>query len=180
MTDQDRLALADELENAATIGPEEDGIGRVITRLLNPEERDLVVSSLRALAQSGGEPVAWREALEIPSVPKGGEREYIVAVYRAHSGKVYSFACTYLNATPLNCDECPLGNEAHSCGKCTDDGCPFTGWYRLTGDDGESGSYQSLHLETGDEIRGWREIPRWEDRAALASAPQPAADNVQE
>ena len=84
-----------------------------------------------------------------------------MAVFRAHSGKVYSFAASYLNAVPLRYEDCPKGNEPHRCKECADDGCPTTGWYRLTGEDGDSGSYQGLDLRDGDKLMGWCELPRW-------------------
>lgn len=105
----------------------------------------------------------WHDGAEIPPVKQRSEREYIVAVRRAISEKVYTFSCSYLNALPLNCDDCPHGQEANGCGECTDDGCPFTGWYYLTGEDGDSGSYQSLNLGPGDKLMGWREMPQWEE-----------------
>jgi len=114
----------------------------------------------------------WRDGSEIPPVPKGQEREYIVAVFRTSSGKVYSFSSSYLNAMPLQYDDCPIGNEASGCSACTDDGCPTTGWFYLTGNDGDGGSYQSLDLKDGDKIMGWREIPKWEDSALCPTKSQ--------
>lgn len=108
---------------------------------------------------------AWCEGDTPPAVKPGHEREFVVAVRRAHSGKVYSFAASYLNAAPLRYDYCPKDKDGF-CEECSDDGCPTTGWFIRTGDD-DGTQYNRLHLDKGDEFMGWREIPRWEDRASL-------------
>ncbi len=102
----------------------------------------------------------WHPGTEIPPVKKGSEAEFVVAVRRSMSGKVYSFAASYLNALPLNYEyECPKGNGCEGVG--CDDGCPTTGWFYETGEDGEAHQYNDLHLKDGDELVGWRNIPQW-------------------
>jgi hypothetical protein len=103
----------------------------------------------------------WQEASAIPPVPTGSLREYVLAVFRERTGKVYSFAACYLNAYPLEYrDGCPNKNCK---GEGCDDGCPTTGWFDETGDEDYSSLYNSLSLERGDKIMGWCEIPQWPD-----------------
>jgi hypothetical protein len=89
-------------------------------------------------------------------------KEYIVAVYRAHSGKVYSFAATYLNEYGLIYEwGCPKGKPDFSCDGC-DDGCPTTGWFTQTGEEDDSTTFHSMNCKDGDKFMGWREIPQWD------------------
>lgn len=102
----------------------------------------------------------WNVGTVTPRIDVGWEREFVVAVKRAHNGKVYSFAASYLNAYPLRYEyECPKGEGCPRDG--CEDGCPTTGWFRLTGDDGEGRLYQQLELNEGDELLGWRDVPQW-------------------
>lgn len=102
----------------------------------------------------------WKAGTVIPEVKKGCEYELVVAVRRAKSGKVYSFSASYLNAYPLNYnDGCPKGDGCS--GEGCDDGCPTTGWFYQTGEDGDSSQYNSLQIANGDELVGWRHIPQW-------------------
>ena len=92
-------------------------------------------------------------------------KEFIIAVYRASSNKVYSFAATYLNECLLSYEnsDCPnKGKADHDCENC-EDGCPTSGWYELTGDDYDGSLYLKLHLNEGDYIKGWRTVPKWEE-----------------
>lgn len=111
---------------------------------------------------------AWQSGAINPPVERGREREFIVAVFRKNSGKTYTFAATYLNAYPLNYEyECPKGDGCSGDG--CNDGCPTTGWFYLTGEDGEAGSYNSLSIGDGDILKGWRELPQWDDAETDAS-----------
>lgn len=107
---------------------------------------------------------SWHSPDEVPQVKRGNERYYIVAVFRAHSGKVYSFPALYLHDYPLCYEdgyECVCGDASRH----TDDGCPTTGWYQYTaGNDG--GEYSRLSMSPGDELRGWTEVPQFADEAA--------------
>lgn len=102
----------------------------------------------------------WRKPGETPEISAGSMREFIIAVKRARNGKVYSFGATYLNAYPLNYEDCPKGRDAlERCEGC-DDGCPTTGWFGVEGnDDGEH--FQTLYMDKGDEFLGWRNVPQW-------------------
>lgn len=108
----------------------------------------------------------WRSPAVLPEIKKGEERSFVVAVRRAHSGKVYSFPAVYLNAYPLQFnDECPKGPGCDGTG--CDDGCPTTGWYSITGDGDDGNTYSVLHFDKGDEFLGWRELPQWDVPALI-------------
>ena len=156
--DAERLALADEIDRYRPFDTE---IRAAFPRL-SSIKRDLIVSSLRA----GG----WRE--DMPPVSVGCEREFIVAVYRARSGKACTFAASYLNAYPLQYEhECPKWKAGVGCsGEGCDDGCPTTGWFEQTGDDDYSPMYNRLELREGDVLLGWSELPKW--NGPLPSAPK--------
>lgn len=99
----------------------------------------------------------WKDGDAIPDVKPHNMKEFIVAVFRQHSGKVYSFAASYLNAYPLNYDDCICKSEHLH----LDDGCPTTGWFEQTDDDEFAYRFNSLNLKDGDRLMGWREIPQW-------------------
>ena len=108
----------------------------------------------------GKDDETWVDGLISPDIKNGCETEFIVAVRRGHNGKVYSFAASYLNAYPLRYEyECPKGDGCS--GEGCDDGCPTTGWFYQTGEDGDSTQYNPLHLKDGDELVGWRNVPQW-------------------
>lgn len=102
----------------------------------------------------------WRSPDEMPDTPKGTEQNFIVAVRRARSGKVYSFPSAYLNAYPLRYEyECPKGEGCD--GNGCEDGCPITGWYSATGDGEDGLTYSPMYMDPGDEFLGWRKVPQW-------------------
>ena len=148
--DAERLALAERIERHRVYLTKPNSMN---LEQLDEGDRTLIVSSLRA----GG----WRE--DMPPVSVGCEREFIVAVYRASSGKAYTFAASYLNAYPLQYEhECPKWKEGVGCsGEGCDDGCPTTGWFEQTGDDDYSSLYNRLEIREGDVFLGWSEIPKW-------------------
>lgn len=105
----------------------------------------------------------WRDGAEIPAIEKGTMREFIVAVYRARTGKNYSFSATYLNGYGLTYnDGCPQGKTVNICCEGCEDGCPTTGWFSEEGnDDGDSTTFQGLHLAEGDKLIAWRNVPQF-------------------
>lgn len=107
------------------------------------------------------EPVAWRTVADIPTVNKGGERQLVVAVRRARSGKVHTFPAYYLNGYPIHyedvCKNCP--GEGNGCGAEDGDGCPTTGWFTCAEGGEWDYTYSRLHLDPGDEHVGWCEFP---------------------
>lgn len=131
-----------------------------VDTLLSGEEQNIIVAALRAdHAQSP----LWQSGDILPPVKFGHMKEFVIAVYREQSKKVYSFACSYLNAHRLQYEWCP--KDAKKDGFCDgcDDGCPTTGWFILTGDgDNESGAFNSLTINDGDKIVGWQNIPQWD------------------
>lgn len=133
---------------------------------------EVAISSHRVLsgAPCTLEPTTWEDPNKLPDIPVGSEREFICAVYRKHSGKVYTFSATYLNAYRLNYEwGCPNEKSQHICDEC-EDGCPTTGWFTITGADDEGSQYQSLNLRDGDELRGWRALPAWDAAPPVRSA----------
>lgn len=113
---------------------------------------------------------AWEDPCKLPDIPVGSEREFICAVYRTHSDKVYTFSATYLNAYRLNYEwGCPNEKSQETCDGC-EDGCPTTGWFTLAGADDEGSQYHSLNLRDGDELRGWRALPTWGAAPPVRSA----------
>jgi hypothetical protein len=85
-----------------------------------------------------------------PPVPKGKEREFIVAVRRKSNGKVYVFAATFANQ---------YANDMSD-----RDGGEFIadGWYNKGLD--MSHEFDSVYepmLEAGDAVEGWQELPKW-------------------
>ena len=129
-----------------------------------------------ALATTAGE-AKWFAASVPPSIPVGTQRSFIVAVRRAHSGKVYSFPAIYLNGYQLvyETGECPKGNgcEGNGC----DDGCPTTGWYSDSSEGEYDHNYAKLALAPGDEFLAWSPIQQFDpDRVALATTAGEATD----
>jgi hypothetical protein len=105
---------------------------------------------------------AWQDASSIPAIKRGTMREFIAAVYRKHSDKVYTFSATYLNAYALTYEwGCPKGDGCEGSG--CDDGCPTTGWFLLTGEEDEGSTYHALDFKDGDMLMGWQELPKWDD-----------------
>ena len=131
--------------------------------------RAVVIAYLSALVptpppvEAAQEPVAWRNVADAPTVSKGNERLFVVAVRRARTGKVHTFPANYLNAYPLHfdepCKECP--GEGKGCGMEDGDGCPRTGWYTCSEGGEYDYTYSRLHLDPGDEHVGWCEFPSY-------------------
>lgn len=104
----------------------------------------------------------WNAPDTTPQVEDRGMREFIVAVYRQHSGKIYSFAASYLNGYPLNYRHgCPKKDTDEFCEGC-EDGCPTTGWFTQVGEEDDGATFQTLGLQPGDKMMGWRTLPQWE------------------
>jgi hypothetical protein len=112
----------------------------------------------------------WNDPSSIPTMKPGNMKEFIVAVYRAHSGKVYTFAATYLNGYGLNYESCPKGNASpyEVCEGC-EDGCPTTGWFSQTGDEDEGSTFHAMNMKDGDQLMGWQELPKWNGAVPVAA-----------
>lgn len=116
----------------------------------NNEDALIEIDRLRTASTASGEPVAWRDGEQNPSVKPGNQREFLVAIYRAKSDKTYTTTGYYLNAYPLDY----RWDDEHE--------NPTTGWFYLTGDgDNDSGCYHDFNLRDGDCLKAWAEIPAW-------------------
>ena len=87
-----------------------------------------------------------------PDIPKGTEREFIVAVRRKYNGKVFVFGATFAHH---------YENDMH-----TDEGNEFIadGWYHQGLD--SSGEFDRVYrpiLDHGDEVVGWQHLPKWSE-----------------
>jgi hypothetical protein len=120
------------------------GEGRELRGLLD-------IAALRAPATS------WNNPDQNPSVQTGDMKEFVVAVFRKHTEKIYTFAACYLNAYELE-------DRHEGTTKL------FTGWYSQTGDEDYASLFEPLALNEGDKLMGWRELPKW-DCATATSAP---------
>lgn len=109
----------------------------------------------------------WRKPDSVPEIKAGSQREFVVAVRRAKSGNVYSFAATYLSALRLQYQNCPKGRD-NFCEECHDEGCETTGWFYTTGDDDDGEHFHPMYMEKGDEFLSWRNFPQWSEEPALA------------
>lgn len=104
--------------------------------------------------REGLAPFAWQPGETVPPAKNGAARVVIVAVSRAQQrGKVYTFPAQYLNAYPLNYEDCICASDDDH----PDDGCPTTGWFTERSDEEYDSSYQSL-LSGDDVLVAWREI----------------------
>ena len=120
----------------------------------------VALTAQAALLDRAMEDAEWHSPDEVPDTQKGTEHNFIVAVRRARSGKVYSFPSAYLNAYPLRYEyECPKGDGCE--GEGCEDGCPITGWYSATGDGEDGLTYSPMYMDPGDEFLGWRQVPQW-------------------
>lgn len=104
----------------------------------------------------------WKGPETVPEVKPFDMKEFVVAVFRKRTGKVYTFSATYLNKYPLNYQDCICKPESDH----TDDGCPTSGWCTQTGDDDEGSHFHHLHLDEGDRVMGWCQLPQWTETKA--------------
>lgn len=190
MADLDPKALEALKNNQRQL--DQDGVFVGVSR----EALDMLIAAYEGLSalvptpppvEAAQEPVAWRNVADAPTVSKGNERLFVVAVRRARTGKVHTFPANYLNAYPLHfdepCKECP--GEGKGCGMEDGDGCPRTGWYTCSEGGEYDYTYSRLLLDPGDEHVGWCEFPSYAAPATgwrtMESAPKDgtAADAVE-
>jgi hypothetical protein len=152
-------SLAEELERLVKAGGSEAEEAWNLIADFAVDNSTEICHALTASAQV----MQWQPPELVPPVEGGQEGEFIVAVYRARTGKVYTFSCSYLSAFRILYDDCPRDKVKQGlCDDCSEDGCSTTGWFYLTGDgNNESGCYQTLLLRDGDKIVGWQELPKW-------------------
>lgn len=110
-------------------------------------------------------PLPWIDGQQTPTIEKGSEKYFIVAVKRAHNGKTYTLPASYLNHYPLQYEDmCKCDNEEdHE----RYDGYPTTGWFTYESSHQYDGSlYENLLSAKGDELVAWAEIPACDDLPA--------------
>ena len=108
---------------------------------------------------AAGEPVAWRDPTDMPSIEEGSEKWFIVAVRRKHSERVFTFSAPYLNGVVLEFDEDDDLVER-----------PMTGWASQEYDEDRRIFFPLL--SEGDELLAWQEFPKY----TAHPSPPPAAD----
>ena len=95
-------------------------------------------------------PPTWIPISEkLPDTPSNTDREFIVAIKRAHNGKTYVMSANYLNAKLLLTDE----------DDDPEDGSPFTGWYKEMTDDGDYDTCWHSVETQGDVVTHWMPLP---------------------
>jgi len=92
-----------------------------------------------------------------PEVPKGSHRTFIIMA-RHREGKEYVTPAYYLNAFPLEYDDCICGSEDDH-----EDGCPTTGWFY----DESNFEYQNCYWAIEGKVLAWAPIPSAEDVKAI-------------
>lgn len=97
----------------------------------------------------------FRPGNETPDVKQGSYSGFIV-VTENDNGKHFAFAGYYLNAYPLQYDEC-------RCKEPCEDGCPTTGWFY----DESNFEYENCYYPISSRVVRWAPIPKAD--AILAS-----------
>lgn len=97
----------------------------------------------------------WLTPEAEPPMGRFNSRNFIVAVKRAYSGRVYVFPAQYLF-------NCPLWFEDEAEERAV------TGWYGADCESDEITNYTPL-LSNGDELMGWQPLPEWNALASPAS-----------
>lgn len=88
----------------------------------------------------------------IPQIKKGSRDYFFVRCKSSYDGKVRTFGAFYLNEYPLEyewgCSKCEdIGED--KCPMANGNGCPTTGWFDESSNDGEDRFYESI---AGDVI----------------------------
>lgn len=83
----------------------------------------------------------------LPELAANTEREFIVAIKRAHNGKTYVMAANYLNALMLIVED--SDGDEH----------PFTGWHNLMTSDGDFDTCWHPQETDGDVVTHWQPLP---------------------
>lgn len=104
----------------------------------------------------------FRNGTDIPDI-KPGTMEDCIVVTENENGGQHAYAAYYLNAYPLEHDECTCDSEH-------DDGCPTTGWFY----DSSNFEYDNCYFAINAKVLYWAPIPSAAD--ILASRPQQGTD----
>ena len=128
----------------------------------------------RATPSLQGEDAVERVALafhpgeQAPDV-KRGSMECCIVVTENEQGKHFAFPGYYLNAYPLQYDEC-------RCDEPCEDGCPTTGWFY----DESNFEYENCYYPISSKILRWALIPDAECILATGLVPDEAAVRADE
>lgn len=106
--------------------------------------------------------VGWRPEFQTgtPIVATGNCRIFLALMVGKHTGKDIVLPLYYLNAMPLEMDECKCSEEH-------DEGCPTTGWFY----DESNFEYEHCYYRAEGEVVAWAELPSGADVRALLTAP---------
>lgn len=133
---------------------------------------DAVEKANSALASLEGDAVervalAFHSGENVPEV-KIGSMQCCIVVTENEQGKHFAFPGYYLNAYPLQYDEC-------RCDEPCEDGCPTTGWFY----DESNWEYENCYYPISSKILRWALIP--DARAILATGlvPDEAAKDAE-
>lgn len=96
----------------------------------------------------------------LPDV-KTGHQKCFVAMTRNKEGRECVFAAYYLNAYPLEYDDCVCKAEDDH-----DDGCPTTGWFY----DNSNFEYENCYYEVSGNVIAWAALPTADDVKASFGA----------
>lgn len=156
-------------KDAAEIMQYVDFLLSQIPRRASPDEPHPESPHLATAAANGpGEAVAWRTG--VPDIPKGTERQFIIAC-RRKDGKTYVFAAQYLNEKVLNVDDDQFfDNDDEEEGRR-----PFSGWFTEEYHPDYDTRY-TLVCDPGEEVTHYRPLPA--PPGASASTPQPGMVTV--
>ncbi|GEM_PF-2883680 len=117
-------------------------------------------------ARDGAVGEAWRSPADTPVVDAESCCDFIVAVKRKHSERVFVFPAQYLRSFELHFNEEPYERRVN-------------GWYLARSEDPDMGDTYYELLNEGDELLGWQNLPQWEAlQATLSTTPQ--ADALRE
>lgn len=148
--------LANELEKAARAA--HDGFNRRKStygairepwECLGEAEKQLyrnMAADIIAALRSRPQPSAWRPISDIPDVPSGRHREFILAWESLKTGKRYSGSAVYLNDVELEMDH---GQEEDQ---------RFTGWFENKSDPDYEEFFVPFPTD-GIRLIGWTDIP---------------------
>jgi len=131
------------------------------------------ISTLRA-SQKARVDEGWNDPDLSPPVKHRSYDSFIVAVYRKHSDKIYTFCADYLNQYPLAYDD---GHTDLN----DDEGLrPTTGWFDHSSNFEYDDLWNTLSFGDGDKMVGWREVPDWPLTRPTPTAGEKASPSTQQ
>lgn len=97
---------------------------------------------------------------QIPDVQRGCMKCFIILVRRVEGHEGFTMAAWYLNAYPLDMEDCRCDQEH-------DDGCPTTGWFY----DSSNFEYDNCYHHVEGTVVSYAPIPTAEQAAASLKGP---------